>query len=129
MNEMLLRNTYRINAVTSALAAIALLVEGRLLAGWMGAPAPVLWAAGALFVPFAVTVFLASRRPRLQAREAALIGTLDAAYVLVSAGVLALAGGELTPSGRAAIAAVAALVAVFAAVELVSARRLRAALA
>jgi hypothetical protein len=71
------------NAIATGLCALALLIEGRTLAPLFGAPATVLWAVGALFVPFAAGLLLASIRP-LRAGVAALIGALDAGYVLLS---------------------------------------------
>jgi hypothetical protein len=121
----LLRVTYRVNALATLACSVVLLGFAGELSGVFAAPAFALRAVGALFAPFAVWVWAASRRTPLLHAEALAIGVFDAVYAMISFAALAIDGAQMTAPLCTAIAVVAAPVALFAAVELSSASWLR----
>jgi hypothetical protein len=97
---MLLRRTLVVNAVFTGASALALAAFGPQLAVLMGLGSALpLWIAAAAFVPYAVLLALAARRPR--ALDAVLFLAADGAYVafcVLAAGwpdLLSGAGKEL----------------------------------
>lgn len=120
----LLRTVYRINAAASLACGAALISLGDVLASAFTVASTPLRAVGVLFVPFALWVWAASRRPRPLASEALAIGLLDALYAIASL-AFALDATQFSGALRAAVAVVGAPVALFAVVELSCAARLR----
>ncbi len=120
----LLRTVYRINAAASLACGVVLIGLGDVLAAAFAVPSTPLRTAGVLFVPFAVWVWAASRRPQPLAPEALAIGLLDAVYAIASF-IFAVDATQFSTALRAAVAVVGAPVALFAIVELSSSARLR----
>jgi hypothetical protein len=122
---MLLRRTLVTNAVFTGICALAMAAFAPQLAGLMGlgSGSPLRLAAAA-FVPYAVLLALASRRPRVL--DAALFVAADAAYVLACLG-LALWPGLLSGMGKELVVLSAVVVAFFIAGQWVGLRRLQAA--
>jgi hypothetical protein len=121
----LLQLTLTVNAVSTALFGVALVVAAAPLAPVLGLTGPwPLVVFGALMLGFALRVWRVRREP-LDLREAGTILALDVAYVVATVVILLAWPSVLSPIGRLLAAAVADLVTVFAILEYVGLRRAR----
>jgi hypothetical protein len=121
----LLRTTFAVNAISSGLTGVLLLLGAVPLAPLLGLPGPLPVALfGASLFAFAAYVWRARREP-LDLGQATAIFVLDVAYVGASVVVLLVWPGVLSSLGRVFVALMADVVAVFAILEYVGLRRAR----
>jgi hypothetical protein len=121
----LLRTTFAVNAISTALAGVVLLAGAMPLAPVLGVPGPLpLAVVGALFIAFGAQVWRVRREP-VDLAQATAILVLDVAYVLGSVVLLLGWPGVLSFYGRLATALLADVVFVFAILEYVGLRRAR----
>jgi hypothetical protein len=121
----LLRTTFAVNAISTALAGVVLLAGAGPRAPVLGVPGPLpLAVVGALFIAFAAQVWRVRREP-VDLSQATAIFVLDVGYVLGSVVLLLGWPGVLSFYGRLTTALLADVVFVFAILEYVGLRRAR----
>ena len=119
---MLLRSTLVINAISTALCGLALLLAPAPLAELLGvSPPAILAGVGAGLVLYAAGLVWTARRKPIPGAAAWAAIVLDLGWVLGSVAVVEL--GILSSIGAGLVALVAALVLVFAVLQLVGVRR------
>ena len=123
-NTNLLRNALRGNSIFSAVSGAILIAASGAVAALMGiASAPLLLVIGISFVGGALLMFYVTSRQPLSIPFARLVFTLDAAWVVASAVILAFDLFGLTTEGRWIVLIVGDIVALFAVAEYVGLRR------
>ena len=125
----LLRRVLVLDAVASAAAALLLLLGAPVLADRLGLPEALLRGAGLVLLPFVALVAWAARRPVAEPALVGAIAACNAAWVVASIALVALAlpaGLAPTALGHAFVLAQALVVAVFARLQVVGLRRVAA---
>lgn len=121
----LLRSTFAVNAISTALSGALLLLGAVPLAPVLGLPGPLPVAVfGASLIAFAAYVFWVRREP-MDLGHAAAVFVLDVVSVAGSVVLLVAFSGVLSSLGRLVAALMAAVVAVFAILEYIGLRRTR----
>jgi hypothetical protein len=123
---MLLRRTFLVNGIATAMTGALAVVASPWLPAILGRTSPaVLAIVGAGLVVFAGVLLTQARRERIDRRVAWAITVVDIAWVLGS--IVLVEAGVLTLIGNLIVAAVAAVVLVFAILEVRGIAGLRAA--
>lgn len=116
-----LRGALRLDAAASGALGLAGLLLAPTLGDLVGAPAPVVLGVGAFFVAFAASLLLLAARPVVPRPLAWTVVLGNAAWMIASVVVAALA--PLTTAGVVVVLAQAAAVAVFAGLQRAGLRR------
>jgi len=118
-----LRNILLVNAISSGLTGLLLIIDAGLFANLFGtsAHAPFV-GVGMFLIAFAIGVFLVSRRKDRWGSEVLFVVAADTLWVIVSVVILFLQPFTITWIGYSFIAAVAAWVAIMAYLQFTSLR-------
>lgn len=125
MNPMLLlRRVLTVNALSSAMVAVAFVAGGHPLGRLFGVAPAALWVIAAGLLAFALHLRHVARKPAIARNEALYFAVCDAAWVVASAAFLLGWPHLLSGYGRLFFALIADVVAVFCVLEFVAWRRL-----
>jgi hypothetical protein len=119
----LLRVSFRLDALVSGTFGALLLLAGPLLTDFLGAPLTLLWPVGAVALAYAVALWLAERRPRIDAATAWTVIALNIGWAGASVLLLVLGALPLTTLGVGFVVLQAIVVAGFADLQFVGLRR------